>query len=222
MRGYASYNQGMSYYAAASQPTIKRLPAYLNVVENAKREGAAYISGTSIAAELNLEPIQVRKDLAVTGIVGTPRVGFPVEQLIELIYRFLHWNDRHPTILIGAGNLGSALMGHSEFRRRGIQIVAAFDTDRAKIGAAIHATTVYPLDLLPKKVHETQARIAILTTPATSAQSVADLSVSAGIEAIWNFTPVRIRTPRRIIVQNEDLSSGYAVLSVRMRLNGTP
>jgi redox-sensing transcriptional repressor len=99
----------------ASQPTIKRLPSYLHVVEAAAQEGRAYISGTVIAEELELEPIQVRKDLAVTGIIGKPRIGFPVNELIDAINRFLDWHEVHHAVLVGAGHLGSALMGYAEF-----------------------------------------------------------------------------------------------------------
>jgi redox-sensing transcriptional repressor len=203
----------------ASQPTIKRLPSYLHVIENAQREGKEFISGTVIAEELDLEPIQVRKDLAVTGIVGKPRIGFPVDKLIEAIYTFLEWDQDHPAILVGAGNLGTALMGYREFQRRGLNIVAAFDPDKTKIGTEIHGTEVFSVGQMHEKIQEFGARIAILTVPSAHAQAVADLLVKAGIRAIWNFTNIKLKVPPHIIVQKEDLSSGYAVLSVKMRMN---
>ncbi|TVQ39368.1 MAG: redox-sensing transcriptional repressor Rex [Spirochaetaceae bacterium] len=208
----------MSKPKLASQPTIKRLPSYLHVIENAQQEGKEFISGTVIAEELGLEPIQVRKDLAVTGIVGKPRIGFPVDNLIKAIYRFLRWDQDNRAIVVGAGNLGTALMGYREFNRRGLRIVAAFDPDKRKIGKQFHDTEVFALGQMAAKLKQLNAAIAILTVPSSHAQAVADLLVKCGIRAIWNFTNVKIRVPDTVTVQKEDLSSGYAVLSVRMNL----
>ncbi len=203
-----------------SQPTIKRLPSYLHVIENAQRDGREFISGTTIAEELELEPIQVRKDLAVTGIVGKPRIGFPVDKLIESIYSFLEWHKDHRAAIIGAGSLGTALIGYREFRRRGLNIVAAFDMDKKKIGKSIHEIPVFTLHQMAEKIQELSVKIAILTVPSSHAQAVADLLIKAGIQAIWNFTNVKLKVPEHVVVQKEDLSSGYAVLSVKLRLQG--
>ncbi|MFP4330907.1 MAG: redox-sensing transcriptional repressor Rex [Alkalispirochaetaceae bacterium] len=202
----------------ASLPTIKRLPSYLHVIEAAQKEGREFISGTVIAEELELEPIQVRKDLAVTGIIGKPRIGFPVNELIQAINSFLSWNQIHNAILVGAGHLGSALMGYTEFPRHGLKVVAAFDPDKGKIGSTINGVTVYSLDELPDRLDDLEADIAILTVPSPHAQAVADLLIQCGIKAIWNFTNIKLKVPEEVVVQKEDLSSGYAVLSVKMRV----
>lgn len=201
----------------ASLPTIKRLPSYLHVVEAAAREGRPYISGTVIADELELEPIQVRKDLAATGIIGKPRIGFPVQDLIEAINSFLDWNRVHNAVLVGAGHLGTALMGYAEFPRHGMHIVAAFDPDPAKVGTTINGVPIFDLNDLTRQIQTKNVDLAILTVPSPHAQAVADLLVDCGIQAIWNFTNVKIKVPDHIVVQKEDLSSGYAVLSVKMR-----
>lgn len=201
----------------ASLPTIKRLPSYLHVIENAQREGAEFISGTVIAEELELEPIQVRKDLAITGIVGKPRVGFPVQELIDSIYSFLHWDHDHRAVIIGAGSLATALLGYQEFPRRGLSIVAAFDAAEQKVGSEIYGKPVYAMEELARCVSELGARMAILTVPSSVAQDVAERAIAAGITSIWNFTNVKLKVPSGIIVQKEDLSSGYAVLSVKIR-----
>jgi redox-sensing transcriptional repressor len=200
----------------ASLPTIKRLPSYLHVVESARKEGREYISGTIIAEELELEPIQVRKDLAITGIVGKPRIGFPVVELIEAINTFLEWNKTHRAIIVGAGHLGTALMGYSEFKRHGMSILAAFDPDSGKIGSTINGIPVFSLNQMVNKIRELEVEIAILTVPSDQSQAVAELLVKAGIRAIWNFTNVKLKVPQNIVVQKEDLSSGYAVLAVKM------
>jgi redox-sensing transcriptional repressor len=205
----------------SSLPTIKRLPSYLHIVEAAHREGKEYISGTVIAEELELEPIQVRKDLAITGIVGKPRLGFPVARLIEAIERFLDWNNNHRAIIVGAGHLGTALMGYSEFSRHGLSILAAFDADPAKVGTRINDIEVYAASTLEAKIAELDVELAILTVPSPHAQAIAESLVEAGIKAIWNYTNAKLKLPKSIIVQKEDLSSGYAVLSVKIARSRT-
>ncbi len=200
-----------------SLPTIRRLPSYLHVIEDAHRNGQKFISGTVIAEELDLEPIQIRKDLAITGIVGKPRIGFPVAELIQAIYAFLYWDQDHRAIVVGAGNLATALMGYSEFPKRGLSLVAAFDTDPTKVGRSINGTPVYALDEIGRRLPALQSSLAVLTVPSSSAQDVAEQIIEAGIRAIWNFTNVKLKVPSGVIVQKEDLSSGYAVLSVKIR-----
>jgi redox-sensing transcriptional repressor len=202
----------------ASLPTIKRLPSYLHIVEAAAREGREFISGTVIAEELELEPIQVRKDLAITGIIGKPRIGFPVEDLIQAINTFLHWDRVHNAIIVGAGHLGSALMGYAEFSRHGLRMVAAFDTNPDKVGTHINNVPIFHLDDLSDRISGEPVDLAVLTVPSTQAQEIADRLVECGIGAIWNFTNVKIKVPENVVVQKEDLSSGYAVLSVKMRV----
>ncbi len=201
----------------ASMPTIKRLPSYLHVIEAAEKEGKEYISGTVIADELELEPIQVRKDLAITGIVGKPRIGFPVRDLINAINQFLRWDREHQAVVVGAGHLGTALIGYEELAYRGVRIRAAFDLDQQKVGKTVSGVPVYSLGQLSDKIQELNIDIAILSVPASHAQAVADMIVKAGIRAIWNFTTVKLKVPSNVVVQKEDMSSGYAMLSVKMK-----
>jgi redox-sensing transcriptional repressor len=198
-------------------PSVRRLPSYLHAVRQAQREGIDYISGTSIAQELHLEPIQVRKDLAITGIMGKPKKGYPVDALAKAIERFLGWDSVQDVILVGAGNLGSALMGHQEFRLHGLHIVAAFDKDPDKIGAAIHGVWVRPMDELEADVQRLGVKIAILSIQPDEAQQTAELLVKAGIQGIWNFTATKLTVPDSVAVQAEDLSSGFAMLCVAMQ-----
>jgi redox-sensing transcriptional repressor len=197
-------------------PSVRRLPSYLHIIRQAERNNDFYISGTVIAQELNLEPIQVRKDLAITGIVGKPKKGYPVEELIKAIERYLGWDLNHDAVVVGAGNLGSALMGYQEFHRHGLRIVAAFDTDPQKVGSQVHGVPVRAMENLEQGIKAIGAEIAILTVPSPFAQATADILVRAGITSIWNFTNTKLKVPDQIIVQREDLSSGYAMLSVQM------
>ncbi len=162
----------------ASLPTIKRLPSYLHIVEAAAHDGREFISGTVIAEELGLEPIQVRKDLAITGIIGKPRIGFPVRDLIESINTFLHWNRIHRAVIVGAGHLGTALIGYAEFPRRGLHFVAAFDTSPDKIGGEVNGVPVFHLDNLADHFEGEKIDLAVLTVPSTEAQEIADRLVA--------------------------------------------
>ncbi len=209
----------MAKQKIAAIPSIRRLPSYLNIIRQSRDEGNEYISGTVIAQELHLEPIQVRKDLAITGIVGKPKKGYPVVALMAAIERFLGWDHVQEAVLIGAGNLGTALSGYPEFQYHGLKICAAFDQDPAKVGKTIHGVPIYPIDGLGDKIAALGARIAILTVPSAHAQTVADSLVAAGITAIWNFTNVKLKVPDEVVVQKEDLTSGYAMLCVMMNAN---
>lgn len=199
-------------------PSVRRLPSYLLIAKQAFEQGDEYLSGTYIASELGLEPIQVRKDLSITGIAGKPKRGYPVKPLVEAIEGYLNWNTRVEAVVVGAGNLGSALSGFPGFKQHGLYIVAAFDDAADKAGKAVYGVPVYPTKDLATRLSELKVETAILTVPPTVAQDVADLLVSKGIKAIWNFTNVKLKLPDDVVVQNEDLSSGYAMLSIKCRI----
>jgi redox-sensing transcriptional repressor len=198
-------------------PSVRRLPSYLHIIRQAERNRDFYISGTVIAQELNLEPIQVRKDLAITGIIGKPKKGYAVNALIAAIEHFLGWDKVRTAVLVGAGNLGSALMGYQEFKRHGLNVIAAFDSDPSKDGTEIHGVKVFPITEMEGKIGESDVKTAILTVPSPFAQATADILVKSGVEAIWNFTNVKLKVPDKVVVQREDLSSGYALLCVMLQ-----
>jgi redox-sensing transcriptional repressor len=197
-------------------PTIRRLPSYLRVLQEAAKESKEYISGTVIANALQLEPIQVRKDLAMTGITGRPGVGFVVKDLILAIESFLGWHNTHDAIIIGAGSLGDALAGYEGFGEYGLNIVAAFDNNPLKIGKQLHGKTIFHIDQMIDLVGRMHILIAILTVPGHVAQDAANLAVMAGIKGLWNFTPTKLEVPGHIIVEKVDLAASLAVLSKKL------
>jgi redox-sensing transcriptional repressor len=199
-------------------PSIRRLPSYLHIIRQAQRDGNEYISGTVIAQELNLEPIQVRKDLSITGIIGKPKKGYPTQALIAAIEHFLGWDSIRDAVLVGVGNLGSALMGYQEFQFHGLNVVAAFDKDPKKIGSSVHGVPIMPIDSMELQVRHLGVKMAILTVPSAFAQETCDALVRAGVEGIWNFTNVKLKVPEHVLVQKEDLSSGYAMLCVMFQI----
>jgi len=201
---------------SAPEPTLRRLPAYYRVVSLLRQEAMTHVSCTRIAHKLGLDPAQVRKDLTVTGVVGKPKIGYDLVNLLDCIEKFLGWNNHSDAFLVGVGNLGTALLGFDGFRRCGMKIVAAFDIDVVKVGSVIHGRDILPLDKLKDLALRMNIHIGVLTTPATAAQHVAQQMVEGGIRAIWNFTPTRLELPAHIIVENQDLSVGLAVLSHRL------
>jgi redox-sensing transcriptional repressor len=179
--------------------------------------GEEYISGATIAQELHLESIQVRKDLAITGIKGKPKKGYPVELLINAIERFLGWDILQDAVIVGVGNLGTALIGYQEFQLNGLNIVAGFDNNPQKIGLSIHGIPVLNIKTMDINIPRFGVNIAILTVPTICAQDIADTLIKTGISGIWNFTNTKLKVPSHVIVQKEDLSSGYALLCAKMR-----
>ena len=200
----------------APLPSVRRLPAYLRLLQSLRAGGRDVVSCTHIGKELGLVSTQVRKDLAVTGIVGKPKVGYNVPALIAAIEEFLGWNSAQDAFLVGVGSLGRALMGYQGFQEYGLRLVAGFDIDPDKVGVEVHGKDVFPLEKLGELAAEKHILIGVLTVPAAAAQYAAKLMVQAGIRAIWNYTPVTLEVPPFVIVEDVKLSASLAVLSSRL------
>lgn len=200
----------------ASIQTIRRLPAYLALLRKVLAEGREVISSATIGEMLQLDAVQVRKDLAITGTEGKPKVGYSVAELISAIESFLGWDNTKEAFIAGAGNLGKALMGYSGFARHGMKIIAAFDEDDAIAGRKVSGIDVLPVGKLSELAFRMGIRIGIIAVPADSAQQICDAMCEGGIRAIWNFAPVKLKTPPEVIVQDEDLAAGLAVLSYKL------
>lgn len=198
-------------------PTIKRIPVYVSVLEKWLKEGKETVSTTDFAAALTLKPVQVRKDLAFAGAEGKPRIGYRTEELLKTLHRFVGWNNLSEAVLVGAGALGTAILGYKGFDRFGLKIKAAFDIDESKCGATVHDKPVYPIRDLKQYVKKNGIIMGILTVSENGAQPAADALVEAGIQGIWNFSPAQIDVPDSIFVQQEDLAAGLAVLAVRIK-----
>lgn len=198
------------------EPTLKRLPLYHRFLKEAQGCGRETVSCTDIGSDLKLDPTQVRKDLETAGINGRPRIGYGVAKVIDGIEEFLGWKKLNEAFLVGAGSMGSALLGYRKFEECGLKIVAAFDVDPEKVGRKIHGKHVLPLEKLGQLARRMEILIGIITVPAPEAQGAADLLVSGGIRAIWNFAPIQLRVPSDIIVRNEDLYCSLAALSQKL------
>ncbi len=199
-----------------SDKALRRLPKYIHFLRDLKKNGQEYTSATEISNALAIYHTQVRKDLALTGLRGIPKVGHRVNELLVALQDFLNWNNRTDAFLVGAGNIGKALLNYPNFELAGIKIVAAFDVDKKLIGKEFHGIKIFSLNKLPNLAERLHAHIGILCTPAEKAQVTAELMCDNGIIGIWNFTPVHLSLPENVIVENVDIYPSLAVLSRRL------
>lgn len=199
-----------------SKAVLKRLPSYLSYLKSIPKDGAPYISATSLANALNMGEVQVRKDLAMVSDGGRPKVGYLRESLIEDISQFLGYDNTTDAILIGAGKLGQALMGYSGFDAYGLNILAAFDA-KPFASETDEGKPVYHIDDIEKYCTDNNVLMGIIAVPASNAQVVCDRLVSCGIKAIWNFAPTHLDVPHHILVQNENMATSLAVLSMHLQ-----
>lgn len=196
--------------------TLRRLPRYLHLLIDLKAKGVQEVSSTIIANELGLDPVQVRKDIEYSSIIGKPRMGYYIDELIKALSKFLSWDTVQKAFLAGAGNLGSAMLGYKNFINYGLHIIAAFDKDPNKINTIIYDIPVYDINELTNMAKAKDVEIGIITVRANAAQDVANRMVDGGIKAIWNFAPVHIKVPKEVIVENAQLSIGLSFLKRKM------
>ncbi|MBC7343152.1 MAG: redox-sensing transcriptional repressor Rex [Clostridia bacterium] len=198
------------------EATIIRLSVYSRYLSQADRRGITTISSGEIADGVGVSPAQVRKDLAYFGEFGTRGVGYNVKDLHRNIIKILGLNNRWPVVIVGAGNLGTALCMYGGFRERGFDVVGMFDNDRFKIGHRLNGIPIYAMNELPEVVAREQAQIGVVAVPAHSAQEVANALVRAGIRAILNFAPCVLSVPKDIELRNVDLSVNLEILTFNL------
>ncbi|MDD4716574.1 MAG: redox-sensing transcriptional repressor Rex [Eubacteriales bacterium] len=189
-----------------------RLTKYLYYLENLGDDSPENISATTIAKELDLNDVQVRKDLASISDGGKPKVGYVTKDLAADISHFLGHDNTSDAILAGAGNLGKALLNYGNFKNYGLNIVAAFDTDPELAGSECNGKMILAYRKMSDLCKRLSIKIGIITVPAEYAQSVCDTMTESGIKAIWNFAPVNLKTPDDVVVKNEDMAASLAVL----------
>lgn len=200
-----------------SQATLKRLPQYLRIIKDKKNENVKNISSTEIATILRLNPIQVRKDLAlVSRADGKPGVGFNSEELIQDLEEVLNLNNITDAVIVGAGKLGQALLNYKGFENN-LNILMAFDNDKIKCDNK----KIFFIDNMESLINKNNIQIGIITVPKENAQDVCDIMVNSGIKAIWNFAPINLKVPENIAVKNEDLSTSLVILLKKLKEKGT-
>ena len=196
------------------EATVSRLSVYSRYLTEVEKQEIVNISSGEIAEGVGGTPAQVRKDLAYFGEFGTRGVGYNVKQLNQEIMGILGLKKRWNVILIGAGNLGSALSQYRGFQERGFNIVAVFDNDMNKVGLKLNGLPIYAVSQMSEFVDKNDISIGIITVPSEYAQDIADILVeTSSIKGILNFAPVVLTIPEEIEVRNVDLTVSLEVLS---------
>jgi redox-sensing transcriptional repressor len=186
--------------------TIYRLSIYLRCLHRLKSNAIRTVSSEALAKAAGVKSTQLRKDLTYFGQFGTRGLGYDVEQLAQMIIDLLGTNSLQPVILVGVGNLGSALLSYRGFEQEGFEIVAAFDAVVLNKPNRKNRPQIHDMEALESAVRKQGVKMAILTVPATAAQEVANTLVAAGITGILNFAPIMLQVPEDVMVNNVNLA----------------
>jgi len=198
------------------EATIVRLSVYSRFLEQVDKKGIVTISSGEIAEGVGVSPAQVRKDLAYFGEFGTRGVGYNVKDLLKHTLKILGLSGKWTVVVVGVGNLGSALISYRGFRERGFDIVGVFDNDVTKIGKKIMDLEVMGTEKMEEVIKEHNVKIGILTVPASAAQDAANQLIRAGVKAILNFAPTVLSVPEDVQVRDIDLSTRLEILTFHL------
>ena len=196
-----------------SDSTVRRLALYLRFLEHSAAQGLTTISSAELARRGGTTSAQVRKDLSFFGSFGKRGLGYSVPELAARIRDILGLKRTHRVVLVGVGKMGGALLHYRGFRQHGFDLAAIYDKDPKKIGARSNGLVVRDIRLLEADLKKEPSEIAILVTPAESAQEVADRLVRAGVKAILNFAPVPLVVPNDVAVQSVNMALELETLS---------
>ena len=198
--------------------TITRLSFYYRQLELLEFDGYRMVSSEKLAWLCQVNPAQVRKDLGYFGEFGVRGVGYDVRDLQQDIKKILSVNRNWNMGIVGIGNLGSALLQHQNFPTRGFSFVAAFDSDKNKIGKALSSgLVVKDIRNLKETVKELNIEIGVITTPPSVAQGVADIFSESQVNAILNFSPIQIHVPETCLVENIDFTIKLDILTYKLK-----
>ncbi|NNM07190.1 MAG: redox-sensing transcriptional repressor Rex [Gemmatimonadetes bacterium] len=196
---------------------LERLMRYYRYLsEVTARKNIDTITSAQLGATLHIDPTQVRKDFGAIGLMGISRVGYEVCEVCRAIRLVFGFDRPYPAILVGAGHLGKALLSYPGFVRYGLRFIAAFDNDPSKVGLTEAGLKVQGIRSMKPFVRKNNIKMAVLTTPVSVSQTITDRLVSAGIQAIWNFSPTRLTVPEGVLIRNEHISLGLAQVAYHL------
>lgn len=205
-------------------PAVRRLSLYLRQLEVFHEADRLTISSRELGKSLGLSDAQVRKDFGYFGQFGHPGIGYQVPELIQRVRQILGTDKKSNVLLVGAGNLGQALVAYRGFSKRGFEIVAVFDKDSRKIGKSIggqKSMRIQPLKEMAASVRSHSIRLGILAVPAAAAQLVAESLVESGVRGILNFAPVTLQVDEGIFISSVDLAVHLEQLSFQLGVSIT-
>jgi redox-sensing transcriptional repressor len=183
---------------------IDRLPVYARALSALERQGREVVNSQELGERLGVTPAQIRKDLSYFGRFGKQGRGYNVGRLLEELRQILGLTREWPMVLVGVGQLGRAIVAYGGFVPQGFRIVEAFDVDSNLVGTNVDGLTVKSLDALPSVLKRRKVEIAIVAVPATTAQDVIDMLVSAGVKAILNYAPIAAHAPTNVQIKDID------------------
>ena len=201
------------------EPALRRLPWYLAYVSMLREQKVEFVSSTQISRELKVDASQIAKDLSFLNIKGKTRIGYEVASLEKELEDFLGFRRGHNALIVGVGSLGAALIQDTGLSRYGLNIVAGFDVNPNIVGRTLCGIPVFDVKELALRRKQFSADIGIVTVPVEKAQEVADNLVEAGVKALWNYPPYRIRVADNIVVQNTSIYAHLAVMYNRLNLH---
>jgi len=196
-----------------SKAAFRRLPHYHQIVTAYDGLGKKYISSKELSEILEINETLVRKDMADLEIRGRQNQGYEVRTMLETIEDFVGIQEITEALVIGAGHLGKALAMYPGFEPYGLSIVGVLDNDPQKIGSYVGRYEILSVFRLASLIERHHIKLIILTVPKAAAQEVTDIAVAAGVKAIWNFTPMELRSPPDVFVRNEQIIAGFMALS---------
>ena len=199
-----------------SEAVIKRLPAYYRHLKELEQEGVRQISSQGLGERMGFTASQIRQDINCFGGFGRQGFGYTVSELRMHIGRIMGVDHLHKMIILGAGNIGSAVAMADSFPRNGFETVAVFDSNPAKIGTQIGTLTVQDAAEVKRYLDEHAVDIAVLALPVSCAQEIAEELYGYGIRGFWNYAPLDLKLPRDAATVNVHLDEGLQVLSYRM------
>lgn len=196
---------------------MSRMPTYLRCLKILQSRGVETVSSVAIAKEVNLNPMQVKKDIAFASKKhGKPKVGFCVDELIRDVEDFLGCHNIKQAVVVGVGKLGKTLLSYNGFSNYGLSIIAGFDNDPEICGTSINDKPIYSLSEINRIVRLNGIKMGIITVPKAAAQEVCNILVNAGIKGIWNFAAAHLNVPAGIALKNEDLAASLSILSQQL------
>ncbi len=210
----------MSEEKKISIAVIRRLPRYFRYLYDLLKLEIKRISSKELSERMGITASQIRQDLNCFGGFGQQGYGYNVESLYEEIGKILGTDKRFSCIIVGAGNMGTALANYENFKKRGFDIQAIFDVDHSKVGQKVNDIEIIHMDDLDKYVIEHPVDIAMLTVPNRRINDAVTRITEVGIKGIWNFSPTDIRLGGDVVVENVHLSDSLMVLGYRLREKG--
>ena len=202
-----------------SDAVVHRLPKYYRYLSELETAGVERVSSSRMSEDMNLNASQIRRDLNCFGGFGQQGYGYQVSRLKQEIMKILGIGSSYQAVIVGAGNIGQALLKYRHFDDEGYHIVAVFDADPALIGREVDNLRIRAMSELPRFMKDNKVDIGIIAVPKRYAQQTADDLVSMGVSGLWNFAPVDVAARRGISVENVHLSDSLYILSYHMREN---